>query len=169
MHDDAALGWLGSLVQTVEGQPRPMVAHVNWELLAPLYEAKRKRNWLEFVRGGPPVLGPAAKPTWIAEPGESRRNSLERAVQKEAARVLGLRRGELPGTDTRLAELGLDSLMAVNLRNRLQSLIGHGLSSTFAFEYPTPAEMAMALDLLLWGSGVVDETASMNQRDEIQI
>jgi NAD(P)-dependent dehydrogenase (short-subunit alcohol dehydrogenase family) len=169
MQDDAALGWLDSLVRMGEVQQRPMVAHVDWERLAPLYEATRKRNWLEFVRGGPPVLAPSAKPSWIAEPGESRRNALERVVQKEAARVLGFRRGELPGTNTRLAELGLDSLMAVNLRNRLQSLVGHGLSSTFAFEYPTPAQMAMALDLLLWGSGVVDETASISQRDEIQI
>jgi hypothetical protein len=59
--------------------------------------------------------------------------------------------------------------MAVNLRNRLQRLIGYGLSPTFAFEYPTPAQMAMALDMLLWGSGVIDEANSNTERDEIQI
>jgi mycoketide-CoA synthase len=75
----------------------------------------------------------------------------------------------VPLSNARLADLGLDSLMAVNLRNRLQTLIGQGLSPTFAFEYPTPVQMAMALDMLLWSAGVTDEESSGAERDEIQI
>jgi acyl transferase domain-containing protein len=168
MQDDAGLEWLGYLSQRSDLR-QPSVANVNWELLAPLYESKRLRRWLEYVRPQLRVPEPGAKPLWSAEPGESRLQSLERAVQKEAARVLGFRRGEVPDADSRLADLGLDSLMAVNLRNRLQRLIGYGLSPTFAFEYPTPAQMAMALDMLLWGSGVIDEANSNTERDEIQI
>jgi len=83
--------------------------------------------------------------------------------------VLGFRRGELPGSNASLPDLGLDSLMAVNLRNRLQAMIGHGLPPTFAFEFPTPTKIAGALDMLLWGAGVVDEESVETERDEIQI
>lgn len=106
---------------------------------------------------------------WDVEPGEDRLHSLECAVRKEAARVLGLRRGELPDSNARLADLGLDSLMAVTLRNRLQAMVGHGLPPTFAFEYPTAAEMAAALDMLLWSSGVVEGEFTAADRDEIRI
>ena len=112
---------------------------------------------------GEKVLG------WDVEPGEDRLHSLECAVRKEAARVLGLRRGDLPDSNARLADLGLDSLMAVTLRNRLQAMVGHGLPPTFAFEYPTAAEMAAALDMLLWSSGVVEGEFTATDRDEIRI
>lgn len=106
---------------------------------------------------------------WDAELGESRVMALERAVRREAARVLGLRRGELPASDVRLADIGLDSLMAVTMRNRLQAMVGHGLPPMFAFEFPTPAAMAVELDMLLWSSGVVDEEHTATERDEIRI
>jgi acyl transferase domain-containing protein len=166
MQDDAALAWLGHALRNRRLR-RPAVANVNWELLAPLYETRRARNWLEYVR--PRESAQGAKPLWTAEPGESRLHALERVVQKEAARVLGFRGGKVPLSNARLADLGLDSLMAVNLRNRLQTLIGQGLSPTFAFEYPTPVQMAMALDMLLWSAGVTDEESSGAERDEIQI
>ena len=146
-----------------------MVANINWTILASLYEAKRQRHWMQFVRPHTLLPGLGTKSAWSAQPGETRLNSLERAVQKEAARVLGFRRGEVPAVDARLADLGLDSLMAVSLRNRLQQLIGHALSATFAFEYSTPAQMAMALDTILWGAGAVDEEHSAGERDEIHL
>jgi acyl transferase domain-containing protein len=112
---------------------------------------------------------PAPGVGWHVDPGESRLMSLEHAVRKEAARVLGLRRGELPERDARLADMGLDSLMAVTLRNRLQAIVGRGLPPTFAFEYPTSAEMAAALDMLLWSTAGVEDELSSTERDEISI
>jgi acyl transferase domain-containing protein len=167
MADDAALAWLGNLLQSNLRQAT--VANIDWQVLAPLFESKRQRNWLAHVRPQHEKPEVTARPLWNAEPGESRLSALERAIQKEAARVLGLRRGEVPGRTDRLADLGLDSLMAVTLRNRLQLIAGHGLPPTFAFEFPTAAEMASAIDMLLWGSGVAEEEHSTTERDEIQI
>ena len=168
MPDDTALEWLESLLHQ-RGVSRPMVASIDWTILAPLYEARRPRRWMQCVRPKPLVPGPDAKPAWSVQPGETRLNSLERVVQKEAARVLGFRRGELPEANARLADLGLDSLMAVSLRNRLQELTGHALSATFAFDHATPARMAIALDMILWGAGAAEEELSAGERDEIRI
>jgi acyl transferase domain-containing protein len=168
MVDERALEWLEYLLCR-SGMGQPTVANVNWAILASLYEAKRQRHWMQFVRPPTPMPDPGTKSAWSVQPGETRLNSLERAVQKEAARVLGFRRGEVPAVNARLADLGLDSLMAVSLRNRLQELTGHALSATFAFEYSTPARMAVALDMLLWGAGAVDEEHSASERDEIHI
>ncbi|MFJ9034896.1 type I polyketide synthase, partial [Streptomyces sp. NPDC102274] len=87
-------------------------------------------------------------------PEEERTAHLTRLVQHEAATVLGA-----PGTDgigalQVLKELGMDSLMAVELRRRLSAGSGVSLPSTLAFDHPTPAAIAaLLLDKLAVGSG----------------
>jgi myxalamid-type polyketide synthase MxaB len=61
-------------------------------------------------------------------------------VQEEVARALGLR--ETPAPRQGFFALGLDSLMTIDLRNRLQSLLGIPLSATLTFKYPTIQELA---------------------------
>jgi epothilone polyketide synthase D len=63
-------------------------------------------------------------------------------VRGEVARVLSLPGGDAVDPDRPLNELGLDSLMAVELRNALGRRAGASLSATLAFDHPTAAAIA---------------------------
>ncbi|MEM9177322.1 MAG: SDR family NAD(P)-dependent oxidoreductase, partial [Myxococcota bacterium] len=88
-----------------------------------------------------------------------RRAEIRRRLQREIARVLGLPEGELPSAIEGFFDLGLDSLMAVDLTARLESSASLAFSSTTLFEYPNIAELADHLDDLVFAnaSEPVDE------------
>jgi acyl carrier protein len=81
-----------------------------------------------------------------------RRRLLVAHLQDEVVRTLGLDPAQPPGPREGLAALGLDSLMALEFRNRLQASLGRALPSTVTFDYPTIDELAgyVASDVLRW-------------------
>jgi surfactin synthase thioesterase subunit/acyl carrier protein len=74
-------------------------------------------------------------------PVEERRELLVTHVREQVARVLGLTVPEQIGLRQSLFDLGIDSLMAVELRNHLQSSLGHSIRSTALFDYPSLEEL----------------------------
>ena len=62
---------------------------------------------------------------------------MESFVRGAARRVLGLSSGRPMPADLPLQDLGLDSLMALELRNVLAQAMGRPLSATLLFDYPT--------------------------------
>jgi aryl carrier-like protein len=66
-------------------------------------------------------------------------------VRAEAASVLGVQSAQSIDPGRPLQELGLDSLMAVELRNRLARSAGLRLRPTFLFDHPTLDALARAL------------------------
>jgi acyl transferase domain-containing protein len=160
MEDNAAFDWMGELLKT--GLRQTIIANIDWQALAPVYEAKRKRTWLEHVRDFVVAARLTVGGQALLDTGMSI-EQLELQIRREAARVLGLRRDALPDPLVALADLGLDSLMAVTLRNRLQVLIGHSLPSTFVFEFPSASQMAVELDLLMWGSDYGSDRSTSTQ------
>ncbi|WP_437917387.1 SDR family NAD(P)-dependent oxidoreductase [Sorangium sp. So ce302] len=90
-----------------------------------------------------PALGGALR---LAELSPSaRRRELEAAVRGDVAKVLSLGSASDTPVDRPLRELGLDSLMALELRNRLSARIGRPLSATVVFDHPTVAALSRFL------------------------
>ncbi len=83
-------------------------------------------------------------------PPARRPDLLAAHLQHELARILHL--PGPPDPDAGFSELGLDSLRAVELRERLQSQLGDhvSLSSTVAFDYPSVTQLARHLADRLW-------------------
>jgi acyl carrier protein len=76
-----------------------------------------------------------------AHPGE-RQQMLQEYVQAQAIKILGLPPTQVFSPQQPLRELGLDSLMAVELKNALGLFVGRSLPSTLAFDYPTVTKLA---------------------------
>ncbi|NET03815.1 MAG: amino acid adenylation domain-containing protein [Symploca sp. SIO2B6] len=72
-----------------------------------------------------------------ALPPSQRRGLLVEYLRIQVAKTLGVSSPEQIELGQRLFDLGLDSLMAVELRSRLQSSLGCSLRSTLLFDYPT--------------------------------
>ncbi|MGK4008524.1 SDR family NAD(P)-dependent oxidoreductase [Sorangium sp. So ce1036] len=98
------------------------------------------------ARRGPDAAAPASlKRRLAALSDEGRDHALTELVCAEATTVLGV---AAPGAVTPrrpLAQLGLDSLMALDLRNRLAAATGLRLPATLLFDHPTPFDVARRL------------------------
>ncbi|MEF9908101.1 SDR family NAD(P)-dependent oxidoreductase [Streptomyces sp. P9-A2] len=78
-------------------------------------------------------------------PEEEREEHLLRLVRDETATVLGHDGAEDVQTDRAFKEMGFTSLMAVSLRDRLNTATGLRLPATSAFDHPTPEALARQL------------------------
>jgi myxalamid-type polyketide synthase MxaE and MxaD len=148
MPSQRALAALGNLLGS--SSAHVVVAAVDWPTLKPVYEARRRRPLLERLGNGhvpsrPPAPSRADLRELLASSRPQDRTQLVQArVRAEVARVLGLDAGEL---DVRrgLFDLGLDSLMVVELRRQLEGAVGCPLPATLAFNHPTAAALSAFL------------------------
>ena len=70
-------------------------------------------------------------------PAGERRDLLAEHIERQAASVLGIARGKRIDRHQALHEIGLDSLMAVEMRNSMCRLLKCTLPPTLLFDYPT--------------------------------
>ena len=78
-------------------------------------------------------------------PETERLGALVALVQEVVAAVLGLAGAAAVPANQPLKELGLDSLMAVEVRNQLSARAETTLPATLVFDYPTPEAIAKLL------------------------
>ncbi|AGC45623.1 polyketide synthase [Myxococcus stipitatus DSM 14675] len=140
MSPDKALAALGLLL----GQDRPQVGVVSLDL----------RQWMEFYLSAAqsPFFARLAGQLASSRPSDSgrgkfrekleqaggseRRALLERHLREQIAAVLRMDPERL-GPRVALGSLGLDSLMGMEIRNRLEASLGLKLSATLVWAYPT--------------------------------
>jgi acyl transferase domain-containing protein/acyl-CoA synthetase (AMP-forming)/AMP-acid ligase II/acyl carrier protein len=90
-----------------------------------------------------------------ALPPAERRSAVREAVRQDVARTLSIPLEK--ATDaTPLSELGMDSLLAIELRNTLSKRLGERLPATVAFDHPSIGALAAELWRRIGGT---DETA----------
>ncbi len=137
-----ALEILGRLLQSRAAQVT--VAHCDWSVMRPIYEAKRRRRFLDRVAPAQTAVQNRPSETKESFLGRLRRTaSSERReffrdhVAEEVAEVLGVAHARALDPHQGFFRMGMDSLMTVQLRQRLEnSLGGRPLPLTLAFEYP---------------------------------
>nr|VFJ58603.1 MAG: Acyl transferase domain-containing protein [Candidatus Kentron sp. DK] len=84
--------------------------------------ARSSASFLEELRAAPP---------------EKQRDHLRSHIQSELNRVLGFEPGQPMDSDQGFTDIGMDSLMVVEARNRLQAGLKCSLPSTVLFKYPS--------------------------------
>ncbi len=94
-----------------------------------------------------------------------RQDELKRLMAEQVRSVLGLAPGHRLDPKRGFFQLGMDSLMAVELQQRLQRLLGVALPATAVFDYPSLESMAGYLDSLLRPVGN-DENGGRIETDE---
>ncbi len=174
LQPEKAIAALGYLMKTDCVQTT--VVDVNWTLFKQVYELKGHRSLLEEVakvevqqKSLQPKVSNFMQRLEVT-PREGRRDLLLTYLREQVAKVLGLKASEQIGLRQSLLSLGIDSLMAVELRNHLQSSLGHSIPATVLFDYPTLEELvdylAQQLNLMIDSSDFSQERPSGDSTEE---
>ncbi|MFG2395101.1 beta-ketoacyl reductase, partial [Streptomyces lavendulae] len=139
--------------------PAVAVADIQWERFAPGYTAVRPSPFLgdlpEVRRlaqaapaagdgdaGAPGAPGEALRRRLTVMPQTEQALAVLELVRTHAATALGHAGTDEVGAGRAFKELGFDSLIALELRNRLNAATGLKLPATLVFDHPTPAVLA---------------------------
>ncbi|MGP8297707.1 type I polyketide synthase [Streptomyces inhibens] len=127
------------------------VAPVDWGTFRPVLEAKRTRPLLELMGTGGTAntdrnSGDQELLDRLREaPAAVRRRLLEERLQQETAAVLGRTDGTPLEREFGFFEAGMDSITSVELKSRLDALLGVRLPATATFEHPSITALATYL------------------------
>jgi acyl transferase domain-containing protein len=161
---EEALAALGHLLATPSLPPVIALLPVDWDRFGP---ADDSPLWRELARDAraqrrpaPAVAATPLRPALDAALPADRRQVLAEHVALHAARVLGLAADRQVPARRPLGELGLDSLMAVEMRNALGASTDLPLPATLLFDYPSVEELTDYLAPRLGLSAVVEATAT---------
>jgi acyl transferase domain-containing protein/SAM-dependent methyltransferase/acyl carrier protein len=148
-------GGLAVLERVIEEQPAQVaVFPADWTKYAEQFASREAPAFLSALLARARAktsadrmpVAPSAKPELLrqldATPENGRPRVVLEFVREQAVNVLGLPASRPIDVRQPLNELGLDSLMAVELRNSLASSLGRTLPSTLLFDYPTVEALA---------------------------
>jgi NAD(P)-dependent dehydrogenase (short-subunit alcohol dehydrogenase family)/acyl carrier protein len=155
-------GW-SALDRIVAGnEVQVAVLPANWSVL----DAEGRRlpltrelagNHEETLRPGGLTAAVRLRDAILATAPTDRRRVLEDHVRQVVERTLGWSEstGDELGSKQRFVEVGMDSLMAIEIRNRLQRELDVTLAATTLFNYPTVSALTEYLATLLATTGLL--------------
>jgi len=147
----AALAALGRALAS--GVAHVVVAEIDWPMFRQVFELRGVRPFLARMPGATAIDEKTDTVSAVsALAGElraldatAREPRLRAHVLTALARVLKLPDGELPDPRQGFADQGVDSLMAVELKNRLAADVGVALPATLVFDYPNAERLTKNL------------------------
>jgi hypothetical protein len=139
----------------IDGSPYGAVIAVDWpKFLSALPDGADSSYFSLLISAPKPHAAVVAKKSSLERlkgvPAGHRREALMTELAANACHVIGLDAGTMIAATTPLREMGLDSLMAIELRNVLVRLGGRSLPATLLFDYPYLAALTSHL-YSAWG------------------
>jgi pimaricinolide synthase PimS1 len=150
---------IGALAQALDRDETCLtVARLDWDRYAPSYTFARPRPLIEDLPAAREALdgaqseldaqaadGDLLRTRLAGLPQRERERAVLDLVRTETAAVLAQPQPDAISAERAFRDLGFDSLMAVDLRKRLQAKTGLRLAATIVFDYPTPGLLAKHL------------------------
>lgn len=113
------------------GADQRVIIDIDWQVFKPLYELRERRTLLKEIK----VLSSKSPPLKLAQPGEilqklnhvsanQQFDLLITYLQDKVAEVLKFGNYSPPSLGKNLVEMGMDSLMAMELKNNVQNELG---------------------------------------------
>ncbi|SER42705.1 type I polyketide synthase [Actinokineospora terrae] len=137
---------LAGLAAAVDaGETAVTIADIDWTRFVPTFTTSRPSPLLAafapdvVVASDVPAGAPLVRALADRTPAERRRLVVD-AVRHETAVVLGY--SDPVDSDRPFKDLGVDSVTAVEVRNRLTAVAGIALPATAVFDYPNPVALA---------------------------
>ncbi|OJJ26222.1 hypothetical protein BI308_07420 [Roseofilum reptotaenium AO1-A] len=130
--------------------PQTVVADINWDLFKDLYELGGKRSFLSEISLDSEATDRERSSEQKSEvlqqlyevPESERLEILIEHLQTDVAKIIGLSKSKLPDPELGFFRMGMDSLMAVELRNRLTATFRFSISTATLFEKSNIKDLA---------------------------
>ncbi|OBA76806.1 polyketide synthase [Mycobacterium sp. 1554424.7] len=148
---DALAGMAELMASSGKGTSHGVVARIDWAKFLPLYQMAGKRSFFAQLQREVPADAAEATPSasggtqlverLTAAPVQQRKKLVIDYLRDAVAEVTRIDPAEIR-EEAGLFDLGMDSLMAVELRRRLERAVGAELPSTLAMDYPRITDVA---------------------------
>ncbi|NEO76850.1 type I polyketide synthase [Moorena sp. SIO4G3] len=157
---------LGSLLSGSQSQVG--VFPVNWSEFFRQMPGVQKMPFLEALISTEPSFTKKSvfREQLEAAPVSERQQLLTNKIRSLIAKTLGWTDGQKIGMRQPLFDLGLDSLMAVELKNQLESTLETSLNSTLFFDYPTVENLVNYLSIKVLS---VESTVVLVQQESEEV